>query len=290
VRALLKCGEALAREIVEVQRPELDAFAQAADRLLAPQEQQQEAHTQRKLSMPQHFHRLIFRAGGDGALRTQSAYAQRFLAYLRERGFEHEREFAERYDLHYSLAAGPWQWRLVIPFREADELVGWTARALDPRAQVRYLTLPSDAEAARRLGCTPALVNMDSYVWGYSELERASEASKRRRCLIVVEGPMDVLKLQWYNPTPAQVGVTCCFGMPKPEQVYFLGRALRGFERGLVLLDSDAYGQGLDLADELEELSSAEVVALSIAGEYPGTKDPGELGAEQVRDLVRRWA
>ena len=220
------------------------------------------------LQLPEHFKPVV--PGG---------YAEYFLSYLRGRGFDDPVRMAQRYALHYSFR-DKWKWRLIIPFYEAGDLVGWTGRSIDSRVALRYLTLPNDVEAAKRLGSAPAIAQMDRYVWRMDKVLRGG------RTLVIVEGPMDALKLDWYTEDRAVV-VTCCFGMPKPAQTEFLGRAARGYEKVLVVLDPDAQDKGWALADQIEELSGDHVDAVAI--EPLGAEDPGAMSAEQVGELMKRW-
>lgn len=269
VRALLSCGYETARAIVQEQRPEPDDFDKAVDKLLSkPKEEKRALEAPRQLKMPKEFKPLWA---------ARSSYAEDFVRYLGDRDFHPPRGMAQLYGLHYALS-GKWRRRLIIPFyADGGALLGWTGRSIDKQAELRYLTLPSDLEQAKRLGCDPALVSMDDYVW---RKDRVAQGGDK---LVIAEGPFDVLKLDWHNPVlNSGAVVTCCFGMPKRAQIDFLGLVAKRYNSVLVVLDSAAAAASSRLAMELGELSGVNVRAVI---DY-GTKDPGEMSRRQVREVL----
>lgn len=274
VRALLSCGHDTARALVQQQRPEPDDFDKAADKLLSkPKEEKHTVEKPQRLKMPSEFKPLWT---------ARSSYAEDFLQYLGDRGFHPPRGMAQLYGLHYVLS-GKWRRRLIIPFFVGGRLVGWTGRSIDKNEKLRYLTLPNDPRQAQFLGCDPALVSMDDYVWWKDRVELGGDK------LVITEGPFDALKLDWHYPPLSfepslETIITCCFGMPKRAQIDFLGRAAKRYNRVLVVLDSAAAGASWRLAMELSELSGVSVQAVT---DY-GTKDPGEMNRRQVREVLSR--
>ena len=271
VRKLLRCGEELAKQVVMAQRPETDLFEDIMDKLIAGGEQPQN-HSEpvaNELHFPKEFKPVM-----------DNGYGWHFLEYLEKRGFDDPAKVAHKYDLHYCLT-GAFQWRLIIPFFDSDKLVGWTGRAIRQDARLRYLTLPYSTESADKLGIKElALVDPNVYVW------RRDLVEKGNRGLVIVEGPMDALKLDFYNPHP-DVTITAVFGKPKREQVEFLGRCARKHRSVTVVLDADASeSEAWSLADEIEELSGVNAVAVPLPR---SVKDPGDLSESQVMDLMH-WA
>lgn len=270
VQALLGCPPAAARDIVNAQRPETDAFEETVQRLLYPPEKYIDGKIQGKwvkekrvTKMPTEFKPL------DSAT---SSYAERFLKYLEWRGFDDAEGVASQYDLHYCLS-GRFRDRLIIPFFDAGELVGWTGRTLDDRRLPRYLTTGAEDGAT---------VDADSFVWERSWVARGSGL------LVVVEGPLDVLKLDWYageSGLPFRGVVTCLFGKPKRAQAEFLFDAARRYDRVLVALDADAYSDAVRFAAEVQEMSG---VPCSVP-RLP-TSDPGAMTGKQVRAFLKEVA
>lgn len=256
VQALLGCTPGVARMTVDAQKPETDAFEETVQRLLYPPATERgSAAPARALEMPREFKPLF----GSG-----SEYARRFFRYLRQRGFGDLDDLAEQYDLRYCLA-GRFRNRLIIPLYDCGELVGWTGRAINPAMSPRYLTL------SREEG---ALADADSFVWQRRWVERGKGA------LVIVEGPMDAIKVDWYLPTGRPRVVTCLFGKPKARQVDFLVGVARRYERIVVALDRDAYADSMRLASQLSEVGGS-----AVAPPLPAP-DPGSMAPDQILELL----
>lgn len=271
VQALLKCSHATAKDLVEQQRPSADEFSTIMDKLMTSTDlvEQRVAEEERRLEMPEEFKPI-----------TEGGYGTKFMNYLHSRGFRYGNEILKlvyQYDLRYCLT-GSFKWRLIIPFYDCEQLVGWTGRHIGD-TELRYLTLPSTPQEAEKLRMRAALTDPSSFVW------RRDLVEKGNRGLFIVEGPMDVLKVDLYKQR-LDVTVTCLFGKPKPEQVQFLGRCARKYEVVVVMLDSDTpFTENLAFADQLEELGGSRVEVLSL-GLPDGVKDPGKLTPEQVREVM----
>lgn len=269
VKSILKCSKEAAQEIVTQQRPSADAFNEVMDKLMDKPSYALPVEVRRGLALPSSFKPI-----------GNSGYGPKFLRYLESRGFDDPISVAHRYKLHYCLT-GSYQWRLIIPFLDQGKVVGWTGRHIGGD-ELRYLTLPFDPDAASNLGCEPALVEMESYVWRRDLVEIGN------RGLLIVEGPMDALKVDFYKQR-VDVTVTCVFGKPKSKQVEFLGRCARSYDVVVVALDADAsHAEAWSFADQLEELAGgkAEVVAVPLPD---GVKDPGSMTQQQVRELMREF-
>ncbi len=267
IKALLRCsGEMAVRLVQEGNAPEFDDFEKvAADLLYGEAEAPKKEVPKRHLKFLPEFKMLDNRG-----------YGPRFLDYLRhERGLTPAIMVAKRYDLHYTLT-GPFKNRLIIPFYHDEELVGWTGRSIDGRVDLRYKMLPDDKESAERMGVKPMLVNRKKYLF---QLDRVQEGGE---VLVITEGPLDAIKLEWYAKNPGMV-VTCVFGKPTTDQVHMLARAARDFDRVQVLLDTDAWSDGIQLADELKELSGSNVRWAALPS---GTKDPGALRKGDVHEFA----
>jgi len=260
VRAILRCSPEVARHEVDALRPETDAFDEAVQQLLRPAKS--EAPFERRhavLQLPKEFKKL--------ESSSPSSWVEKHFRYLRKRGFEEAEELAYQYDLRYCLV-GRFRYRLIIPIVNDFELVGWTGRAIDPRRKPRYLTLSQEEGA---------LYNADEFVWRRDQVRRSHDT------LIIVEGPMDAIKMEWCLHTAHRRFdgvVTCLFGMPKQKQVDFLQSVAKRYERILVMLDREAYAQSLRLALQLSEFGGKCFVP-----QLPA-KDPGMMTTEQILTTV----
>jgi len=263
--ALLGCSTSYAESLVrQASAPELDAFEKAAASLRGEPMEATEAATTTKHqeALPAEFKKMT----------PQGTYGQLFLRYLLGRGFNGVHRFAKHYDLRYCLT-GSFKWRMIIPIYYHGELVSWTGRDITGHADLRYKTLSDDTGAAKTQGYLPARQNIKTTVYNRDKAEAGGKV------LCVVEGPMDVLRLDWYLDDP-EIVVAGCFGKPDESQVLLLSRLARKFDRVVSLLDNDAQAQAVALVDQLQELSGrpARWVPLPY-----GVKDPGELDTDLIK-------
>lgn len=264
VQALLRCSHERAQGIVESMAPELDAFDKVVADLQRPKEKPTVVEKKKRTLRWMPAMKPVETAG----------YGRKFLAYLREsRGFVDPDGVAQYYGLRYTLV-GPFSWRLLIPFYHHNLLVGWTGRSIMENDPLRYLTLPSDEKKATEMSVPCALTDPDQYIMCQDKVMQGNKT------LVICEGPMDYLKLDWYRPSD-DFTVTCVFGMPKQPQMLLLGTAARKYDRVAVVLDRGAAGQALLLATQIGELSGKRVLAPAIRA-----KDPGEMDRVAVRELL----
>lgn len=185
----------------------------------------------------------------------------KFWRYLETRGFDDVAAVARCYGL-VACVTGETKDRLVIPFYQNGELVGWTARALvNPISAPRYLSSAGDA--------------IKRTVFNEDELYHGGEL------LFIVEGPFDALKMDWYG-MPLGARATCVFGTSVTmDQISILNVVRKLFKRVVILLDRDAVEPTFHLA---EWLNAPNVMI----GQLPsGADDPGELNNKQIIKLVR---
>jgi len=267
IRALLRCSEERARSLLESMAPELDAFDAVASELLVKSNV-----TTAPVHKPQRRLKLL----PDMKPLKDSGYGKRFMDYLQDRGFNDAEGVAFEYSLHYTLV-GPFAWRLILPLWNGADLVGWTGRTIRKDEELRYLTLPSSpAPWSMRHNLPLALTDPEEYVMDQDIVLMGNKA------LVVCEGPLDWLKLDWYKPSQ-EITVTCLFGMPKQRQMELLAVAARRYQRIAIVLDPDAFAQATQLSYQLSELSGRDVLPLTIDDE-----DPGAMSRRAVRDLLQR--
>lgn len=199
--------------------------------------------------------RPIIREGGTA----------RFWRYLVKRGFEPNdiENLISQYKLVCAVT-GKQKDRIIIPIYSGGQLVGWTGRAIiNPVGAPRYLS--SDGGALKKT------------VFNEKAVMRGGDV------LIVVEGPFDALKLDFYG-RPKDIRTTCVFGTSMTiDQISILMLARKRFRKIVFLFDPDAVEQTYEAMDTL----SAPNVTL---GHLPeGIDDPGALSAKAARAFARSF-
>lgn len=168
----------------------------------------------------------------------------------------------------YNLQAarhGTYAYRLVLPYYRDGELVTWTARAIGP-AMIRYLDCPISQAV---LPAKQTLYNYDSTLQG-------------GKVLVVTEGPVDVIKLDYYAQEYDVHAVGLSTNSITEQQVYMLEDAATRFDRTIVMMDNK---------EDFGDVDSMRMRSLLIGSfdfeKVPfGRGDPAELRAHEVRE----WA
>lgn len=256
VRALLNCSYETAKLIVKqysVADPQnLDEALNALEAGNTPR--QKPAHKP-KLIMPSEFRDI-----------KSTGTTARFYEYLAGRGFNNVDELTMLYNLR-SCSTGKFKDRIIIPIYRKGNLVSWTSRALGKVTDApRYLALSEDEGG---------LVNVFHTLWNWDELMYGGEV------LIVVEGPFDALKLDYYIST-YNCCATCTFGTSmSEEQALLIMEASRRFKRSILLYDEGAT-EAIFLAKEKLVRSKVEIEFLP-----EGVEDPGDMTRKQVRTFIK---
>jgi hypothetical protein len=261
IRPLLNCSFAHARLVAQQYST---ADPETVDEALAALVGQDNAEKRppdrpRTLHLPTDF-RLI-RKEGTG---------QRFWHYLKERKFDQLRLLIREYELHYTTT-GVWKDRIIFPIYQDGKLVSWTGRAI---------INPVDAPRYRLLGAEEgALMERNEIVYNADGAEESGG-----KILFVVEGPIDVLKIDFYG---VGYGVTavCPMGtrMSK-EQASIIGSLSRRFKRTILLYDPGEI-ETVFLVMDMLDLYGVEV------GEYPAfvKDDVGSLDCRDTERLIRSF-
>lgn len=245
VAKLLRISFGAATELVEQSVPPVDDFDAVVELLRGGDEIPQKSTYKSKVRYPEEFRRLI-----DGT------YGQRFIDYLAFRGFHDAAFVAATYDLFYSLT-GDFAWRLIFPVQEDNELIGWTGRDIRKGAKLRY-------RASDNLG-KDVLLSFD----------RDPES-----VIVVVEGPLDALKIDYYGKllginAVATMGTAVTEGQKK--RLAKIARSTPTY----VVFDATAMAGGLALADEV----GATWLPLP-----SGIGDPGEMDQKTAIKFLRKIA
>lgn len=191
------------------------------------------------------------------SLESETSSNQRFLDYLKNRGFEKPTFLAATYNLKCCIT-GRWKDRLIIPIYRNAELIAWTGRALqNPVLAPRYLSTSNVIKTT--------VFNEDVVLHG-------------GKVLVVAEGPFDALKLDYFSNGTGAIG-TCLFGTSITiDQISILRQASSKYERVVFFLDADAIESSFMATDWLP--------AAKIGMLPEGVKDPGDLSLGQVRSLL----
>lgn len=192
--------------------------------------------------------------------------------YLYGRGFNGASKAGEDVDVLcdlYNLRAGTGYWndRVVIPYYQDGKLVTWTARAI-AESTARYLDLSIEDSL---LAPKETLFNHDCIQGG-------------GKALVVVEGPVDALKLDFYGMPWGVRAVALSTNSVKDAQAFLLQPADDKFEQRIVMMDNASV---LGLVDSMRMKQSLAFLKDLKAMPVPdGAKDAGALTPDQVI----RWA
>jgi hypothetical protein len=179
-----------------------------------------------------------------------AAESELCLDYLSSRGFSDPGRVSRQFDLRFTKH-GLGAWRLLFPMRDAHTIRGWTGRALRDHVMPKYLTNCEVAASA----C----------ISGRLDSER----------LILVEGPMDALKINC--AAPLGFGAAAILGKSLPLTRLALFSKLYP-KQIYVCLDNDASsGQVKFLTDELSTIAPACQLRLP-----RGRKDAGEMPEPEI--------
>lgn len=249
---LLHVSPAKAAELagLDVKTVEVDAFSRVRERLLYSPDVAGEEQ------------RRDLRYFAEFKPVTSRGLQARFYAYLQTRGFADVEGLVDDFDLRCALT-GDFKGRVIIPFFLHGELVTWTARAIG-NSELRY----------RDLSPKESVVSVKDTLFNH---DRALEGGE---VLLAVEGPMDVMKLDFYG---SRFGVhavgfsTTSIRDSQKEQLLFLSSLYR---RVYVMLDES---RGLGRADSMRLASELKFLpTLATLAVPEGLKDAGEMSQQQV--------
>lgn len=196
---------------------------------------------------------------------------KRFFKYLKNRGFKKVDKFCSLYKLRCATT-GKFKDRIIIPIYQRKKLVGWTSRAIGKtRDAPRYLALSED---------DGGLVNVFHTLWNWDSIMDGGDL------LLIVEGPFDALKLDYYALELYNEGIeaqaTCTFGTSMSEQqAMMLSEVARRFKKAVLLYDEGAT-EAIFRAKELLEHTKVECGFLP-----PDVEDPGEMTRKEVHNLIK---
>lgn len=252
-----------AREVAGLSNDYVDpeGFDAMAARLLRSDPDMRPEQVQRRfLQTPKEMVRIT------SDMRTRKAWN-----YLYSRKFDGQNRRTGEYDVDllcdlYGLMTartGLWKDRVIIPYYQDGELVTWSGRAIGP-AEARYKTLNFD-EAL--LSPKQTLFNYDCLVYG-------------GEILVLVEGPIDALKIDLYGRALGVRAVALSTSTLSEDQTFAFQEAVGKFARILVMMDN---ASGLGLVDSYRVAQGLSFLDNVTATPVPfKSKDAGALSPSQV--------
>jgi hypothetical protein len=181
------------------------------------------------------------------------------VTYLRDRGFPTPVAISRQYDLRIA-GPGKWAQRLLLPIQDDGAIVSWTGRALRPGMEPKYLTETTDAG-------------------NFLYLPRSI-----RETLVVVEGPMDALKIA-VATNNLSISAVAILGKGYFNKLDKIAKLAEGCTRILLALDIDvSISTSYEVVYELASRVSCPVNNLGIPYGY---KDAAELELEEIQEWIR---
>lgn len=201
-------------------------------------------------------------------IRPDRASSRRFVDYLARRRFWGDaEEVARYYRLRYAMT-GPFAQRLIIPITRGPDLIGWTGRSIRPDAELRYKSHPEGHGGVK------------------STLINCRVARRGGRVLVIVEGPLDALKLDFYGRWRAVRAVATMGTNVTDMQVGVLIHDLIPYyDRAVILFDPNADRMALQLQAKLR-LANRPVRLDQVP---PGEEDAGAFRPEMARLAAETW-
>lgn len=182
-----------------------------------------------------------------------------FERYLKDRGFPLRAAWS--YGLRWATI-GKWQDRIIFPLRSSSgALLGWTARSIDKRNTLRYLTHPPGDSVRSMIYRTPKKIDA--------------------RVLVLCEGPFDAFKFDFWAGSYVQaIGL---LGLNAgPEKYKAIAKAAADKEAVFLLLDKGTERQAIDLQTALATIGPKIMLVPD------GVKDPGDMDNLMVRSTVKQ--
>lgn len=201
---------------------------------------------------------------------TPAADAKSFYKYLAvDRGFSEDAGPVASYFNLMFARTGMFAGRVVYPVYQHAKLMSYTGRTIH-NVEPRYLTAPH--------------TDLKKCVGNFDNVNRLQRTNTKT--LVVVEGPMDLFKLDYYGKA-AGVRAVCTFGVSYTmAQVALLADLLdTWYERLVVVYDKEADMEASQLAEDVRVVAQKKEVDRYTLTE---AKDPGALTAEQVEKLAER--
>jgi hypothetical protein len=235
-----------------------DGFDAMASRLLGRDSGTQTEHLPRRFLEHPDDHVPILEAPGP------------YLDYVRRvRCFQ--RDGLERLGAEYGVLAafrGEDRGRIILPYFVDGDLVAWTGRAIT-QAEIRYKDLPLE-ECLVPIKQT--LYNLDCRLDGGA-------------ALVVVEGPIDALKIDCFGRDHSVRAVALSTNSATDEQTYLIEDMAPEFSHVFFMMD---HASSLSIVDSMRMRARMRSIRNASTIEVPyGLKDAGEMTPRQVRNWAK---
>ena len=184
--------------------------------------------------------------------------------YLRGRGFNVE-YLESKFHIRGGGIAGEWSYRILIPIYFNHVLVSWTGRSILPKDVIKELGIPR----YKNLSIEQSVINSKEIFFNLDNCNGKE--------VILVEGPMDVLKMG--DDCACSLGTS----VTRDQELFLISR----FEKVYIAFDNEPAAQ--EKAKHLGmNLSSAgmKVEVVNICEDF-NKNDPGELTEEEVRQIKK---
>lgn len=195
--------------------------------------------------------------------------------YLRQREFDDTQDLIRLYRLSFTRS-GPQAHRIILPYIVFNEVVTWTGRAIAP-SSARYLDQPLEDAA---IGPKHTFYNHDALL---------KNGSQSMRALIVVEGPFDVLKIDYYGRAFGVRAVGMSTSSLSGDQAFLLEEARPHFGRMIIMGDQTETGTGSVDAMRLRQQVAFIPGVESMAPPF-NLKDAGAMTPRQAINWARMIA
>jgi len=216
------------------------------------------------LEMPKSFRKI-----------KSTGVTKRYFDYIQSRGFSKgsTRKLIEQYSLRCCLY-DKWAGRIIVPVFNNGKLFTWTGRSIK-NSTLRYMSLSNKPEKAEESGDPLALGSIKEVLFNETELKCGGKK------LFIVEGPFDVLKLDFYAQR-YDCRATCLFGMTVSKlQLYSIIELADYYDEVIILLDTKEQDVIMELSAELS------VIGAQIGCMPVNVEDPGELSLVEVKRLCK---
>lgn len=190
-----------------------------------------------------------------------------YLANNRKFGLLHTQCLCQLYYL-MTATEGPFRDRIVIPYYLNQELVSWTGRAIAD-SHIRYRDLEVDLSL---VAPKETLFNHDA-------------GTCRGQALVVVEGPIDALKIDYFGMDWGVRAVGLSTNSIGDEQIFMLEELAPNFNKCLIMMDNKSQ---LGVVDSFKMKSRlSQIKNLGFIQTPSGYGDAGELPPHQAINFCR---
>lgn len=206
------------------------------------------------LAAPKEFDLIDFKG--------QSRRHFKYLEHARK-FYDYTQDAVDQYLLMFAKS-GDMSDRVIMPYITNDELVSWTGRAIT-QASIRY----------RDLALDDCLIPPKENLFNHDSIITGGES------LVVVEGPMDCLKVDLFGKHAGVRSVALSTNSISEEQIYLIESAATNFDHVVFMMDQKK--SSLGVVDSMKMKAKIGHIRKSKLMPVPfGVKDAGDFTPEQA--------